>query len=282
MERRYALIKQANVRNIKDYNRYVAETGDGETLPKIVIIIDELADLMLSAKDAVETSIARLAAKARAAGIHLLIGTQRPSVDVITGTIKSNIPSRIAFHVSSQVDSRTILDSAGAEKLLPHGDMLFMDAGKEPQRVQGAFVDDKEIVRVVEFLKANNEADTARGEEIMADIEREAEKCVPQKKSDSDEDYSGGGSNIPTDDDDNHLLWAALQVGFDFKKISTSLLQRKLSIGYGKAAKILDALEDQGYISAQDGSKPREILISYEEFKEMMARGVHEQTNGNF
>jgi DNA segregation ATPase FtsK/SpoIIIE-like protein len=282
MERRYALIKQANVRNIKDYNRYVAETGDGETLPKIVIIIDELADLMLSAKDAVETSIARLAAKARAAGIHLLIGTQRPSVDVITGTIKSNIPSRIAFHVSSQVDSRTILDSAGAEKLLPHGDMLFMDAGKEPQRVQGAFVDDKEIVRVVEFLKANNEADTTRGEEIMADIEREAEKCVPQKKSDSDEDYSGGGSNIPTDDDDNHLLWAALQVGFDFKKISTSLLQRKLSIGYGKAAKILDALEDQGYISAQDGSKPREILISYEEFKEMMARGVHEQTNGNF
>lgn len=281
MERRYALIKQANVRGIADYNRYVAETGDGETLPKIVIIIDELADLMLSAKDAVETSIARLAAKARAAGIHLLIGTQRPSVDVITGTIKSNIPSRIAFHVSSQVDSRTILDSAGAEKLLTNGDMLFVAAGKEPQRVQGSFVDDKEIARVVEFLKANNEADSTLGEEIMADIEREAEKCVPQKKGDSDEGF-GGGSNIPTDDDDQHLLWAALQVGFDFKKISTSLLQRKLSIGYGKAAKILDALEDQGYISAPDGSKPREILISYEEFKEMMARGVHEQTNGNF
>ena len=282
MERRYALIKQANVRNIKDYNRYVTETGDGEVLPKIIIIIDELADLMLSAKDAVETSIARLAAKARAAGIHLLIGTQRPSVDVITGTIKSNIPSRIAFHVSSQVDSRTILDSAGAEKLLTHGDMLYVAAGKEPQRVQGAFVDDKEIVRVVEFLKTHNEIDDAHGEEIMADIEREAEKCVPQKKRDDDDDFGGGGSNIPTDDDDNHLLWAALQVGFDFKKISTSLLQRKLSIGYGKAAKILDALEDQGYISAPDGSKPREILISYEEFKEMMARGVHEQTNGNF
>ena len=135
---------------------------------------------------------------------------------------------------------------------------------------------------MVEFLKPHNEIDDAHGEEIMADIEREAEKCVPQKKRDDDDDFGGGGSNIPTDDDDNHLLWAALQVGFDFKKISTSLLQRKLSIGYGKAAKILDALEDQGYISAPDGSKPREILISYEEFKEMMARGVHEQTNGNF
>lgn len=281
MERRYALIKQANVRGIKDYNRYVAETGDGEILPKVIIIIDELADLMLSAKEAVETSIARLTAKARAAGIHLLIGTQRPSVDVITGTIKSNIPSRIAFHVASQVDSRTILDSTGAEKLLTNGDMLFVAAGKEPLRVQGAFVEDQEIARVVEFLKANNETDDEKGEEIMADIEREAEKCVPQKKGDSDME-SGGGTNIPTDDDDQHMLWAALQVGFEFKKISTSLLQRKLSIGYGKAAKILDTLEDQGFISPQEGSKPRKISITYEEFKEMMARDVHEKTNGNF
>lgn len=281
MERRYALIKQANVRGIKDYNRYVAETGDGEMLPKVIIIIDELADLMLSAKETVETSIARLTAKARAAGIHLLIGTQRPSVDVITGTVKSNIPSRIAFHVASQIDSRTILDSTGAEKLLTNGDMLFVAAGKEPLRVQGAFVDDQEIARVVEFLKANNETDDEKGEEIMADIEREAEKCVPPKKGDSDME-SGGGTNIPTDDDDQHLLWAALQVGFEFKKISTSLLQRKLSIGYGKAAKILDTLEDQGFISPQEGSKPRKISITYEEFKEMMARDVHEKTNGNF
>ena len=281
MERRFSLIEQAGVRDIKGYNRYVSETGDGEMLPKIIIIIDELHDLMMSAKDAVETSIARIAAKARAAGIHLLIGTQRPSVDVITGTIKANIPSRIAFHVSSQIDSRTILDFIGAEKLLTHGDMLFAPAGAStPQRVQGAFVDDKEIDRVVEFLKTHNEVDTSFNDEIMADIEREAEKCIPQKKS--EEESSGGGTNIPTDDDDNHLLWAALQVGFEFKKISTSLLQRKLSIGYGKAAKILDALEDQGYISPPDGSKPREIRISYEEFKEMMARGVHEQTGGNF
>ena len=271
------------MRGIKDYNRYVEETGNGEMLPKIVIIIDELADLMLSAKNAVENSIARLTAKARAAGIHLLIGTQRPSVDVITGTIKSNIPSRIAFHVSSQIDSRTILDAVGAEKLLVNGDMLYAAAGKDPLRVQGAFVDDSEILRVVEFLKANNERDDSRGEEIMADIEREAEKCAPQKKGEDEEELApGAGTNIPTDDDDNHLLWAALQVGFDFKKISTSLLQRKLSIGYGKAAKILDALEDQGYISPQDGSKARTILITYEEFKEMMARGVHEATGGNF
>ncbi len=282
MERRFSLIEQAGVRDIKGYNRHVSEAGEGEALPKIIIIIDELHDLMMSAADAVETSIARIAAKARAAGIHLLIGTQRPSVDVITGTIKANIPSRIAFHVSSQVDSRTILDFTGAEKLLTHGDMLFSPAGApKPLRVQGAFVDDKEIDRVVEFLKANNEVNEALGEEIMADIEREAEKCVPQKKNSEDE-LGGGGANIPTDDDDNHLQWAALQVGFEFGKMSTSLLQRKLSIGYGKAAKILDALEDQGYISPPDGSKPREIRITQEEFKEMMARGVQEQTGGNF
>ncbi len=281
MERRFSLIEQAGVRDIKGYNQQVSESGAGEMLPKIIIIIDELHDLMMSAADAVETSIARIAAKARAAGIHLLIGTQRPSVDVITGTIKANIPSRIAFHVSSQVDSRTILDFTGAEKLLTHGDMLFAPAGApKPLRVQGAFVDDKEIDRVVEFLKTNNEVDSTLGEEIMADIEREAEKCVPQKKSAAEDE--GGGSNIPTDDDDNHLQWAALQVGFEFGKMSTSLLQRKLSIGYGKAAKILDALEDQGYISPPDGSRPREIRITQEEFKEMMARTVAEKTGGNF
>ena len=282
MERRFDLIERAGVRDIKGYNRSLAEAGGGDPLPKIIIIIDELHDLMMSAADAVETSIARIAAKARAAGIHLLIGTQRPSVDVITGTIKANIPSRIAFHVSSQVDSRTILDFAGAEKLLAHGDMLFAPVGmSKPQRVQGAFVDDKEIDRIVEFIKENNDADTERGEQIMADIEREAEKCAPQKKNGEDASPSGG-SNIPSDEDDHHLQWAALEVGFEFGRMSTSLLQRKLSVGYGKAAKILDALEEAGYISAQEGAKPREILISREEFKEMMARGVAEQTHGNF
>lgn len=281
MERRFGLIERAGVRDIKGYNHYLAEQGEKELLPKIIIIIDELHDLMMSAKDAVETSIARIAAKARAAGIHLLIGTQRPSVDVITGTIKANIPSRVAFHVSSQVDSRTILDFTGAEKLLAHGDMLFAPVGmSKPQRVQGAFVDDKEVDRIVEYIKANNEAETESGEQIMADIEREAEKCSPQKKG--DDGFSGGGTNIPTDEDDHHMQWAALEVGFEFGRMSTSLLQRKLSIGYGKAAKILDALEAAGYISAQEGAKPREILISREEFKEMMARGVAEQTGGNF
>ncbi len=280
MERRFGLLEQAGVRDIKSYNAYVNETGDGEPLARIIIIIDELHDLMMSAKDAVETSIARIAAKARAAGIHLLIGTQRPSVDVITGTIKNNIPSRIAFHVSSQVDSRTILDFAGAEKLLAHGDMLYAPAGmSKPLRVQGSFVDDKEIDRVVSFLKENNEYNSEVGEEIMADIEREAEKCVPQKKNGGEE---GGGSNIPTDDDDNHMLWAALEIGFDHGKLATSLLQRKLSIGYSKAAKILDTLQEMGCVSAPDGSKPREILISREEFKEMMARGVREQCGDNF
>ncbi len=278
MERRYSLMEQSGVRNIKGYNRYVEETGDGEPLPKIIIIIDELADLMSTARDTVETSIQRIAAKARAAGIHLLIGTQRPSVDVITGTIKNNIASRIAFHVTSQVDSRTILDMTGAEKLLAHGDMLYAPAGVQALRVQGAFVDEKEIERVVSFLKNNNEIDASAGEEIMADIEREAEKCTPQKKG---EDAIGGGTNIPSDADDNHLMWAALDIGLDAGKLATSLLQRKLSIGYGKAAKILDTLEEKGYVSAQDGPRPREILITREEFKEIMAREVEKTNSGD-
>ncbi|MBQ8174551.1 MAG: DNA translocase FtsK 4TM domain-containing protein [Clostridia bacterium] len=279
MERRYSLFEQMGVRDIKGYNRQLTETGEGEPLPKIIIIIDELADLMTTAGDSVETSIARIAAKARAAGIHLLIGTQRPSVDVITGTIKNNIASRIAFHVTSQVDSRTILDMTGAEKLLAHGDMLYAPAGVQAMRVQGAFVDEKEIERVVSFLKSNNEIDATAGEEIMADIEREAEKCTPQKKGG---DEGGGGANIPTDNDDGHMLWAALEIGFEYGKLATSLLQRKLSIGYGKAAKILDTLEEKGFVSAQDGPKPREILISREEFKEMMAREVEAQCGDNF
>ncbi len=280
MERRFTLIKDAGVRDIKSYNREMAETG-GEQLAKIVIIIDELHDLMMSAADAVETSIARIAAKARAAGIHLLIGTQRPSVDVITGTIKANIPSRIAFHVSSNVDSRTILDFVGAEKLLTQGDMLFNPAGApKPHRVQGAFVDDKEIDRIVAFLKENNPVDEEAGEQIMADIEREAEKCMPQKKN-ADED-AGGGENVPTDYDDQHLLWAALEVGFEFSRLSTSLLQRKLKIGYGKAAKILDELYERDYITAPQGSKPREIRITREEFKELMAREVQEVCGNDF
>lgn len=276
MEHRFELIERAGVRNLDDYNRNLREAGEGGTLPYIIIIIDELHDLMMSAAESVETSIARITAKARAAGIHLLIGTQRPSVDVITGTIKSNIPSRIAFHVSSQVDSRTILDFAGAEKLLPHGDMLYAPVGiPKPQRVQGAYVDEKEVDRVVEFLKENNDADDETGEQIMADIEREAEKCCKQKR-DRDEDEPGAGANIPADSDDNHLQWAALEVGLEFGRLSTSLLQRKLKVGYGKAAMILDALCENGYISEPNGSKPREILITREEFKEMMARGVKE------
>lgn len=281
MERRYGLMEHAGVRNIKGYNHYVEETGDGEPLSKIIIIIDELADLMSTARDSVETSIARIAAKARAAGIHLLIGTQRPSVDVITGTIKNNIASRIAFHVTSQVDSRTILDMTGAEKLLAHGDMLYAPAGSQPLRVQGAFVDEKEIERVVSFLKNNNEIDGTASEEIMADIEREAEKCTPQKKG--DDDFGGGGTNIPTDGDDNHLMWAAMEIGFEYGKgkIATSLLQRKLSMGYGKAAKILDTLEEKGYVSEQNGTKPRDILITREEFKEMLAREVEKTNSGD-
>lgn len=275
MEHRFNLIEQSGVRDIDGYNRKMRETGEGDPLPKIIIIIDELHDLMMSAADMVETSIARIAAKARAAGIHLLIGTQRPSVDVITGTIKANIPSRIAFHVSSQIDSRTILDFTGAEKLLPHGDMLFAPVGiPKPMRVQGAFVDEKEIERIVEFLKENNDVDTEAGETIMADIEREAEKCDRTKKNAEEDMPAGGGENVPQDE--SSLLWAALDVGFNYGngKLATSLLQRRLKLGYSKAARMLDELQDMGYISEKDGMKPRDILITREEFTELRARGV--------
>ena len=162
--------------------------------------------------------------------------------------------------------------------------MLYAAAGSsKPLRVQGAFVDEKEIERIVEFIKANNDAvSDEEAERILADIEREAEKCSPKKGDDEDDIPAGGGTNIPTDDDDRHLQWAALEIGFEFSRLSTSLLQRKLKIGYGKAAKILDALCEEGLISESNGAKPREILITREEFKEMMARAVHEETGGNF
>lgn len=267
MERRYAAIGEKNVRNIAAYNKVAREEGE-EPLPYIVIVIDELADLMLAARDSVETAICRLAQKARAAGIHLVLGTQRPSVDVITGLIKSNIPSRIAFTVASQIDSRTILDSAGAEKLLGNGDMLYSPIGStKPIRVQGAFVSEEEVASVVAFLKQSGEV--SYSEETMADIEKEAEKC--DKKKGASASAAEGGASL-SDQEGDDLFFRAVELALDNGGVATSLLQRRLSVGYARAARLIDAMEERGIVGPHNGSKPRELRITREEYLEMKAK----------
>ncbi len=263
MENRFDKLEEKGVRNIKGYN---ASLLPGEApMSQIVIIIDELADLMMSSPDSVETSICRIAQKARAAGIHLIIGTQRPSVDVITGLIKANIPSRIAFHVSSQVDSRTILDVGGAEKLLNNGDMLFSFAGvMKPKRVQGAFLDDDEVAAVTKFLRENTSG-ASYDDNIVAEIQKETEKCMQSKKKGESFDDDEGGLDGILDDPKFH---AAVDVAFDANKISTSLLQRKLKIGFGRASRYIDAMCEMGIVSEPDGQKPREVLMTRSEYYE--------------
>lgn len=273
MERRYQLMVKANVRTIESYNAWVREDPDrGEIQPKIIIVIDELNDLMMQAKDAVESSIMRLAQKARAAGIHLILGTQRPSVDVITGTIKANIPSRVALHVTSGTDSRTILDVYGAEKLLDKGDMLIMLAGAEPMRIQSAFASDDEVENVTTFLR-NNAGPAVYDEIVSAQIESETEKYKnsgkkERSRDEGDEEYDGSIF------EDSRFM-EACNVAFECGKISTSLLQRRCKLGYGKAAGYIDTMQMMGIVSEPDGSKPREILMSKDEFMEMVARESH-------
>lgn len=271
MERRWQLLQEVGVRDLDSYNRAVADDPERETLPKIVIIIDELADLMMSVRDSIETSICRIAQKARAAGMHLILGTQRPSTDVITGLMKSNIPSRIAFTVASQVDSRVIMDNIGAEKLLGKGDMLFSPVGSmKPMRVQGAFVSDDEVEDINAFLKSagNVEYDDV----IMHDIEKEAERCADagKKKGRADDE----GADYDVDDRDailasDEFIFDAIKIAVENKQVSTSLLQRKLSLGYSRAARIVDKLEKLGVVGPFEGSKPRRVLITYEEYMEM-------------
>lgn len=266
MERRYELMRTVGVRNLAGYNA-VTENDRYEHpyIPQMVIIIDELADLMMTAKNEVEASIVRLAQKARAAGIHLILGTQRPSVDVITGLIKANVPSRISFTVTSQVDSRTILDNAGAEKLLGVGDMLYSPIGSsKPQRVQGCFVSDDEVETIVDFIRRNND-EVRYDQNFLDNLDREAE--LIGNKRDSRDDYGDeGGENGDLDP----KFYEALEVAVKNKRISTSLLQRAISVGYGRAAKILDQMEDRGFIGPASGNKPRDILISEEAYRELM------------
>ena len=264
MERRYELIEKAEVRNIDAYNEKVSNDKSAEILPKIVIVIDELADLMMQVKDPVEDLIMRIAQKARAAGIHLIIGTQRPSVQVITGCLKANIPSRITCKVTSQVDSRTVLDMAGAEKLLSRGDMLYWPVDKTmPIRVQGAFISDSEVEDVISLIK-NKYTDYSNDSDAVAEIAKAAEKIKSKLVADVDDESA--------ELTDNQCFLDAVEIAINSQKISTSLLQRKLSIGYGKAAKFIDAMEEMGIISGPNGQKPRDVLISLDEWHEMLAK----------
>ena len=260
MENRYKMFAASNVRDIDGYNRVAEANEEMKKLPRIVIIIDELADLMMTAPKEVEDSINRIAAKARAAGMHLIIATQRPSVDVVTGVIKANIPTRIAFLVSSQIDSRTILDSAGAEKLLGKGDMLFNPAGAiKPSRIQGCFVTDSEIENVVEFIKSDHSADY--DEEIISEIERQS---TLGKKDQAAASEDGG-------DESDAMLPAAIEVVIETGQASTSMLQRKLKLGYARAARLMDEMEARGIIGGYEGAKPRAVLITREQWMEMKA-----------
>ncbi len=267
MENRYAIFASKGVRNLEGYNESVID-GVGK-LPQIVIIIDELADLMMVAKNDVEDAICRLAQKARAAGMHLVIATQRPSVDVITGLIKANIPSRIAFAVSSQVDSRTILDSAGAEKLLGKGDMLFYPAGApKPTRVQGAFIDDKEVEKIVDFLKANG-GETTYNEDIIESIEQ-------ANTSDKEKDIES-----VQEDDTDPFLTEAIETVIETRQASTSFIQRRFKVGYARAGRIIDQMEERGIISGYQGSKPREVLMTKERWEELKMRNRGNITRRN-
>ncbi len=262
MERRFEVFESVGVRDLKGYNEITKDDPDMPFIPHIVIIIDELADLMMTAKNEVETAICRIAQKARAAGMHLIIGTQRPSADVVTGLIKANVPSSIAFAVKSQIDSRVILDHGGAEALTGRGDMLFVPIGAmRDTRVQGAFVDDKEVEKICEFIRVTN--GTAQYDErFTAKLKELAAQCGNKGKASSDD--------VPMNENGEHgddpKYEEAIQVALEENRVATSLLQRKLSIGYSRAAKIIDRMQAEGIVSAPDGSKPRAILITKEQY----------------
>ncbi len=266
MERRFEVFESVGVRDLKGYNEITKNDPDMPFIPHIVIIIDELADLMMTARTEVETAICRIAQKARAAGMHLIIGTQRPSADVVTGLIKANVPSSIAFAVKSQIDSRVILDHGGAEALTGRGDMLFVPIGSmRDTRVQGAFVDDKEVEKICEFIRVTN--GTAQYDErFTAKLKELAAKCGNKGKASSDD----APLNESGERGDDPKYEEAIQVALEENRVATSLLQRKLGIGYSRAAKIIDRMQAEGIVSAPDGSKPRSILITREQYLDRM------------
>ena len=248
------------MRDLEAYNE-VAQEKDGEKLPQIVIVIDELADLMFVAASEVENAIVRIAQMARAAGMHLVIATQRPSADVITGIMKANIPSRISFAVASQIESRIILDTTGAEKLLGRGDMLYNPLGApKPLRVQGCFITTGEIEAVVEFVKKTGTPDYSQ--EVMDHIERQAEGA-------DNGSAAAGGSG---EEEEDEMLPKAIEVVVETGQASVSMLQRRLKLGYSRAARLVDQMEERGIVGPFEGSKPRQVLITRDEWREMVLR----------
>ena len=268
MLRRYKAMSDAGVRDLESYNSIVESEEGGKRLPQVVVIIDELADLMLVAAKEVEESICRIAQMGRAAGIHLIIATQRPSADVITGLMKANIPSRIAFAVASAMESRIILDTQGAEKLVGKGDMLYAPIGcGKPKRVQGCFVSDPEVEAVASYVKSNFV--TEYDQEVMQEIERKAEQTGNSKSA-------AAADPEPSDDEmyNDEMLPAAVDVILETKQASVSMLQRRLKLGYARAARIVDEMEEKGIVGPFQGSKPREILITQEQWATMRSGGA--------
>ncbi len=275
MDNRYKAFSNCGVRDIGGFNKYVQSHPEIEPMPQIVIFIDELNDLMMVSPKEVEDSICRLAQKARAAGMHLVVATQRPSVDVITGVIKANIPSRLSLSVSSQVDSRTILDCIGAENLLANGDMLFSPVGiTKPVRIQGAYLSDEEIERIVTFIKAQENAEY--DDEIMSEIERNAAADNSGKKK------SGGGASVGEEGGNyDALIEDAMDLITLADIASTTAIQRKLGVGYARAGRIMDQLEELGFVSAAEGNKPRKVLVSRAQYLEMKAAGNEPETSAD-
>ena len=259
MMKRYALFSETNARDIEGYNQVVRKSGEHDVLPQIIVVIDELADLMMMAAKEVEESVCRVAQMGRAAGMHLIIATQSPRADVITGLMKANIPSRIAFKVSSALESRIILDAGGnADKLVGNGDMLYAPIGtSKPMRVQGTWVSDKERERVVDFIKGSGESQYS--EEVMSEIEKAA---IEKSSGEKPRDEQG-------DSDYDELLPQAVDVIFETGQASVSMLQRRLKLGYSRAARIVDQMEKMGIVGPFEGSKPRALLISKEQWRQM-------------
>ena len=268
MMRRYNTFADAGANDLKSYNELAEVDGDREPMPQVVIFIDELADMMLVAGKEVEDFICRLAQMGRAAGMHLVVATQRPTTDVITGLIKANIPSRIALSVKSQVDSRTIIDMAGADKLLGNGDMLYMPIGAgKPVRVQGCFSPNEDIAETVRYIKAQSQV--SYDPEITEKVDLYSTQSGSDSGSSDSSSATGGGS-------DEDLVEAAMKVAVEAGQLSTSMLQRKLKLGYARAARIMDELEDRGVIGASEGAKPRKVLMSKMQYDEWRLRRMDE------
>jgi len=276
MEKRYTTISEQNVRDIDSYNNIAAMQDDLKHLPRVVIFIDELADLMMVAPSDVEDSIQRLSQKGRAAGMHLVVSTQRPSVDVITGVIKSNLPGRIALSVASQIDSRTIINSMGAEQLLGNGDMLFsMNGGNNAIRVQGCYVSDAELRKVVNFVKEKDPNREGYDDGVWEEIDRFAAQAARGKRK-------GGGFDLSDEEgsNDDVRLNDAIGVVVNAQMASTTMLQKKLELGYARASRIIDQLEEKGIVGPPEGAKPRKVLMSHAQWQEYMAMAPDKRSFG--